>query len=701
MTFPHLLFFIILLPFLGALVNAFWGKRYLREPNAGRVAVLFAAGSFALSVLAVMNLAQMPAAQRGVGIVDRVYPWIYMGRFQIDFSLTLDPLSAVMILVVTGVGTLIHIYAMGYMHGDPLYSRFFVYLNLFLGSMLVLVLGSNFILLYVGWELVGACSYLLIGFWFERVSAAKAGMKAFVVNRVGDYGFAIGIFLTFVAMTMALPPGAPIEMSFRQVSEVVAAGAVPMITVMIICLLLFWGATGKSAQIPLYVWLADAMEGPTPVSALIHAATMVTAGIYMIARTHVLFDYATPTIGGFPVVALIGALTAIFAASIALVQYDIKRVLAYSTISQLGYMFLAVGVGAYVAGIFHLVTHAFFKACLFLGAGSVMHGLHNEVDMRKMGGLKRYMPKTHITFAIATVAIAGIPPLAGFFSKDQILAHAFEHGTSGKILWGIGLVTAFMTSFYMFRMYFRVFWGEPEIAYGQAQGGDPTVPHQNPADHSPDAEGHDVGRHSEAVQAHGHGGGLPHESPGNMTGVLWALAILSVVGGFLLGFPEFISHATGLPFGHLLEGWLVPVFHHGGQTGHEAGHLSLAVELLLMGASIAAALLGLAAAWALYGPAKAPQFRSAQGLERTGFLQGKYYIDELYNAVIVRPGYVLARISDGFDRYVVDMIVNLTAFFVAFWGEVFRFFQSGYLRWYAWGMLGGATILLAWFVFLS
>jgi NADH-quinone oxidoreductase subunit L len=686
MDFSKLLWLIPALPFLGALINGVAGRKYLKEPGAGWLAVLFAAASFVVSVLAVMQLAGMPAEARRTGIVNRLYEWIHMGRFQINAEFLLDPLSAVMILVVTGVGTLIHLYAMGYMHGDPRYSRFFCYLNLFLGSMLILVLGSNFVLLYVGWELVGACSYLLIGFWFERESAAKAGMKAFVVNRVGDFGFAIGIFLLFTALATALPGTEPITLTFRQASEAVAANAIPAVTVMIICALLFWGATGKSAQIPLYVWLADAMEGPTPVSALIHAATMVTAGVYMIARNHVLYDFAMPMLAGFPVVALIGAITAIFAASIALVQYDIKRVLAYSTISQLGYMFLAVGVGAYVAGIFHLVTHAFFKACLFLGAGSVMHSLHNEVDMRKMGGLARYMPSTRWTFLISTVAIAGIPPLAGFFSKDMILAQVFEHGASGKILWGIGLVTAFMTSFYMFRLYLRIFHGQPEIAYGQAQGGDPHVPHQHETDHAPaqaQEPGHDI---------HGHGpAGLPHESPGNMTGVLWLLAILAALGG-LMGMPEFL----GLP--NFIEDWLAPVFRHGGATGHEAGHHNVALEMMLMGASVAAAALGFLLAWALYGPAKSPQFRSAQGLERIGLLQGKYYVDEIYNAIFVRPGHTLSRASDVFDRYVVDMAVQMVAGLVWAFGEIFRFFQSGFIRWYAWSLLGGATALLVWFV---
>ena len=676
-SIPHLLWIIVAVPLLGALLNGIYGKR-LKEPGAGILAVFAVAVSFVLSILAVLDLAKYPAdARANPGIVDNLGTWMSMGRFQIDYSLTLDPLSAVMILIVTGVGMLIHIYAMGYMHGDPRYPRFFTYLNLFIGSMLVLVLGSNYILLYVGWELVGACSYLLIGFWFDRPAAAAAGKKAFLVNRVGDFGFALGLFLIFTSMANALP-NAPIDMTYRNVAQVVSAGAVPVATVTLICLLLFWGATGKSAQIPLYVWLADAMEGPTPVSALIHAATMVTAGVYMVARNHVLFTVGSPvSFGDFPVVALIGVLTAIFAASIALVQYDIKRVLAYSTISQLGYMFLAVGVGAFSAGIFHVMTHAFFKACLFLGAGSVMHGLHNEVDMRRMGGLKRYMPSTRMTFLISTIAIAGFPPLAGFFSKDTILGKAFEYPKVGPILWAIGLITAAMTSFYMFRLYYRIFEGEPAQPYGEGHH----AGHADEADHSPDAHH-----------------GLPHESPKNMTLVLWVLAILAAVAGFL-GIPEFLHQFIPIP--NVLGSWLDPVFKNAGESDHAAHHLPLATELMLMGASILAAVVGWLMAKSLYGPAASPRFERAQGLERRRLLQRKYFVDETYQETLVKPGHRLALVSDAFDRYVVDGLVMLTAILVNIFGEIFRFFQSGYVRWYAWGLLGGATVLLVRFVFFK
>ncbi len=672
----HLLWLIPVLPFLGALINGVLGKRYLKEPGAGWLALLAVVASFGVSLAAVMDLARLPADGRAMGMVNNVFPWIHMGRFQIDFELLLDPLSAVMILVVTGVGSLIHLYAMGYMHGDPRYSRFFTFMNLFVGSMLLLVLGSNYILLYAGWELVGACSYLLIAFWFERPSAAAAGKKAFLVNRVGDYGFALGIMLIFLAMVSVTPPNTPIDLRYTSVTTAVAGNMIPAATVTLICLLLFWGATGKSAQLPLYVWLPDAMEGPTPVSALIHAATMVTAGVYMVARNHVLFSMHGPAIlGGIPVVALIGALTAIFAASIALVQYDIKKVLAYSTISQLGYMFIGVGVGAYSAGIFHLVTHAFFKACLFLGAGSVMHGLHNEVDMRRMGGLKKYMPSTRVTFLISTIAIAGIPPLSGFFSKDTILGKAFEYPHGGILIYVIGLATALMTAFYMFRLYYRIFEGAPAKPYEEA----PKVEIKKEADHSPDTHGD-----------HAHGGGLPHESPGNMTGVLWALAILAALGG-LLGLPEFLH----LP--DVLGSWLEPLFA-GKEAVMEASRVSASTEmgLMLLSAMIAGA--GWFLAWRFYGPKASPEFKQAQGLEKNPVLQNKYYVDEAYQAAIVRPGWGVARFSDLFDRYVVDGMVNLIAAAANVLGELLRFLQSGYIRWYAWSLLGGATVLLIWFV---
>jgi len=435
-------------------------------PRLGRLAVslvgcLTVAVSFVLSVKAMSILLALPVDKRL--LVDHLYTWIRAGsaewNLKADLAFQLDPLSAVMIVVVSGVGLLIHIYSTGYMHGDPRYSKYFSFLNLFTFNMLLLVLANNILLMFVGWEGVGLCSYLLIGFWFERDSAAKAGQKAFIVNRVGDFGFLIGIFLIFV--TFRSLEFSTIEELVHTHPDIITAGLATAIT-----LLLFMGATGKSAQIPLYVWLPDAMEGPTPVSALIHAATMVTAGVYMICRTNFLFSLAPTTM---LVVAIVGCLTALFAASIGLVQNDIKRVLAYSTISQLGYMFLATGVGAFAAGIFHLMTHAFFKALLFLAAGSVIHAMANEMDIRNMGGLRRWMPITFWTFLIATLAIAGIPGLSGFFSKDEILWNAFSSQHGHWLLWVGGVVAALMTAFYMFRLVFVTFFGQcrarPEVVH--------------------------------------------------------------------------------------------------------------------------------------------------------------------------------------------------------------------------------------------
>ena len=441
-----MLAFIPLFPLLGFAINASMGRR-LPKAVSGGLASLVMLASFAVSVMVVWQLANLAPPQRL--IEQTLYTWIASGDFVLDLTLRVDPLAAVMILVVTGIGSLIHIYSTAYMHeeSDPEYARYFSYLNLFAFFMLVLVLGANFLVLFVGWEGVGLCSYLLIGFWFEKRSAADAGKKAFVVNRVGDYAFILGTLLLFVRFG---------TLDFQRLASAVAplaadSGFGPL---SVATLLLFIGATGKSAQIPLYVWLPDAMEGPTPVSALIHAATMVTAGVYMIGRNAVLFSHAPETMA---VVAVIGAATALMAGTIGLVQNDIKRVLAYSTVSQLGYMFLAMGVGAFGAGIFHLYTHAFFKACLFLGSGAVIHALHGEQDIRNMGGLKAGLPITYWTFLIGSLAIAGVPGLAGFFSKDEILFETFAHGHT--ILWTIGILTSLLTATYMFRLVFLTFHG--------------------------------------------------------------------------------------------------------------------------------------------------------------------------------------------------------------------------------------------------
>ncbi len=451
-----------LLPFLGFLVNASSGRRLSKSISGGLASAVMLA-AFAVAVMQVMALAALPEGSREIS--QTVFTWIKSGDFVLDLTFRLDPLSAVMILVITGIGSLIHIYSTAYMHEetDSDFARFFSYLNLFVFFMLVLVLGSNFLVMFVGWEGVGLCSYLLIGFYYVKKSAGDAAKKAFIVNRIGDYAFVIGSLLAFV--TFGSLDFQIIAAKASAMTPEVAFGTLSLIT-----LLLFVGATGKSAQIPLYTWLPDAMEGPTPVSALIHAATMVTAGVYMIGRNAVLFEHAPITLG---VIAAVGAATALFAGTIGLVQNDIKRVLAYSTVSQLGYMFLAMGVGAFGAGIFHLYTHAFFKACLFLGSGAVIHALHGEQDIRHMGGLKKGLPITYWTFLIASIAIAGVPGLAGFFSKDEILFETFAHGH--QILWGIGVVTSLLTATYMFRLVFLTFHGERRLAPAAA-GHDAHVP---------------------------------------------------------------------------------------------------------------------------------------------------------------------------------------------------------------------------------
>src|SRR3954468_8783476 len=484
-----MLLLIPLLPFLGFLINAGLGRR-LPKSVSGGVACLAMVGAFGVSVAAALAGGQAA----GHAIQQTVFNWIPSGDLQIPFALRVDPLSTVMILVITGIGSLIHIYSTAYMleETDAEYARYFSYLNLFASFMLVLVLGSTFPVMFVGWEGVGLCSYLLIGFWFRKAAAADAGKKAFVVNRIGDFGFILGMLLLFV--TFGTLDFQEIAWKVSAQAPELALGAITTAT-----LLLFLGATGKSAQIPLYVWLPDAMEGPTPVSALIHAATMVTAGVYMIGRNAVLFTHAPHTLA---IVAGIGVATALMAGTIGLVQNDIKRVLAYSTVSQLGYMFLAMGVGAYAAGIFHLYTHAFFKALLFLGSGSVIHGMSGEQDMRKMGGLKDKMPTTFWTFLVATLAITGTPLFSGFFSKDEILWKAYSGIGGGWLLWGVGVTVAGLTACYMFRQVFMTFFGE------------------NRADH-------DVAHHI-------------HESPSSMTMPLVILAVGSIAVGFL-GVPEFLG----------------------------------------------------------------------------------------------------------------------------------------------------------------
>jgi NADH-quinone oxidoreductase subunit L len=618
----HLIWPIPALPLAGALLNLFFGRRLGHK--AHWIALPAVGGAFAFAVAAFLRV-----WRGGEIFAGPVWDWIVAGTFRAPVTFQLDHLSAVMLLVVTGVGFLIHVYSIGYMHQDPDYPRFFTYLNLFVFSMVMLVLAGNFLLLYVFWEAVGLCSYLLIGFWYTRESAARAGKKAFIVNRVGDFGFGLGIMLLWVSLG---------TLEYRDVFA--RAPELAVGTATLISLLLFLGACGKSAQLPLHTWLPDAMEGPTPVSALIHAATMVTAGVYMVARSHALFERSGVALD---VVAWVGAITAVFAATIGLVQTDIKRVLAYSTVSQLGYMFIGVGVGAYTAGVYHLVTHAFFKALLFLGAGSVIHALSGEQDLRKMGGLWRKLPQTRDTMIIATIAIAGLPPFSGFFSKDEILAGAwFGHHYA---IFALGLVGAALTAFYMARLVFLTFFGQSRVD-------------------------HETAHHV-------------HESPAMMTAPLWILAVLAAGAG-----------VWGLPWwgGPMLGRFLDPVLGHGAAA--EGGHHGPAWGL--MAVSVLAAAAGIGVAWLMY-------LRGRADLARVGVPQNavhrvllhKYYVDELYDALFVQPIRRMAEwCARSFDLGVIDGAVNGIAELVGRAAGRLRHLQSGFVMNYALTMLIGVVALL-------
>jgi len=740
-----------LLPGLGAAINGLVGIRSFSRKTAGMVASATMIAALGLALVAFFQLVGLAPAARAFDVT--VAEWIPriplathdgIGNFEVTWGFRLDPLSGMMLLVVTGIGTLIHVYATAYMIDEPRggYARFFCYLNLFCFFMLMLVLGNNFLVMFVGWEGVGLCSYLLIGYWYEKKTAADAGKKAFITNRVGDWGFVLGVFLIYFTFG---------TLDFRAVQN--AAGAMPIETMgfgvlSTICLLLFVGATGKSAQIPLYVWLPDAMEGPTPVSALIHAATMVTAGVYMLGRNAVLFSHAPMVL---EIVAIVGVLTALMAASIGLVQYDIKRVLAYSTVSQLGYMFTAMGVGAFSAGAFHLMTHAFFKALLFLGSGSVIHAMAGEQDMRRMGGLKKYMPVTFLTMFIGTLAIAGIPPLSGFFSKDEILFRAF---VSNKLIWVLAVATAMMTAFYMFRLIAMTFFGsyrgpaweshghgtavavaaqhgvkhptDPH-AHGQAQAAGHDVSH-GPADAHGDAAAHDD-------HAHGHGPWHgPHESPRTMTFPLQALAVGAVIAGFV-GIPAALGGSNEIE--HFLEPSFTAehvISDSGLRTADSAAsteirnpqseihneegeaHVSRGVEIGLMGFSVLIALAGIGLAWKFYVTSPEISERMAErfaGAHRT--LSNKYYVDELYNATVVSGTFgagkglwtfdrnvvdgavngtswitvVSAWFSGLTDRTVVDGLVNLVGWIVQESSHAFRRLQTGLVQNYAMLMLFG------------
>lgn len=623
-----LLYVLILLPFLGFLVNGLFGKK-LPKNLSGGIGAFAVLGSFLISVFYFLQI------KSGGKIEENVFEWISFGTTKITFGLLLDQLSGLWLLIITGIGFLIHVYSIGYMHDDENFSRFFAYLNLFIFFMLLLVLGNNLLVMFIGWEGVGLCSYLLIGFWFKNQPYNDAAKKAFVMNRIGDLGFLIGIFFTLFYIG---------TLDYATLQTTVASGEFPHWLFVVITFSLFIGAMGKSAQLPLYTWLPDAMAGPTPVSALIHAATMVTAGIFMIARTNFLFDLAPETLH---FVAWIGAATALFAATIGVLQNDIKKVLAYSTVSQLGLMFLAMGVGAYESGVFHVTTHAFFKACLFLGSGSVIHALGGEQDIRNMGGLRKKMPITFWTFLLSSIAIAGIPPFAGFFSKDEILANVFEHS---KILWIIGSLASLLTSFYMFRLVFLTFFGSFRGTQEQA---------------------HHL-----------------HESPASITLPLVVLAVLAVVGG-ALGFPEFISHT------HWLKSYLVPVL---GEAPH--GHAALSTELALMGLATVLAFVGLGVAYVLYVSKKTLPAQEGTLKGFAALVYDKYRVDELYNVVFLKP---ISHLSHLFylvvDRKIIDGIVEGLAEASLDAGKSIRTVQTGHIGFYLLIMVLGASAILC-YVFL-
>ncbi len=683
-------YLILALPLAGFLALLAFGRK-LGEPAAGWLAVLAAAASFVAAVTTFLSLLGRGAESRTV--IKSIFTWVPVAGLHVNFALQIDPLSMTMALFITGVGSLIHLYSIGYMHGDERFSKFFLLLNLFLFSMLCLVLADNFLFSFLGWEGVGFCSYQLISFWFERERPPAAGKKAFVTNRVGDFGFMIGVFLIFdhfgsLNYSDVLGPlsrGAP--------------GALATVTATGIALMLFIGAAGKSAQLPLYIWLPDAMEGPTPVSALIHAATMVTAGVYLMARIAPILHYTPDTLF---VIAAVGALTALYAATIACAQDDIKKVLAYSTISQLGYMFLGIGAGAYTAGLFHMITHAFFKALLFLGAGSVIHGLHDQQDMKKMGALKKWMPVTFATFIIGWLAISGIPPFAGFWSKDDILAAAWgSHGQLGKVLWAIGFVTAGLTAYYMSRQVALVFMGEArwqdsrhpaEAEEGaQLQGKPELTQAEQVGQSSGGLRGHEAdparsgggqtrgadGPGAHGGDAHGAHGGDPHDPPWQMKVPLIVLGTLAAIGGLV-----------NLPWGKLdfLTRWLEPVFP---AAIAPEPHVATAVKLVLAALTTVLCLGGVALGLR-------PWLRSAfhPKLEPAA-LKNAWYFDETISELVAGPGEDLADFAAfTVDKGVIDGAVNGIAALTQMGGRTLRKLQTGYVRNYALGLAGGAAALL-------
>ncbi len=652
----QLIWLIPLLPLAGVVINGLFGRRLSRQVVCWlAVAAVFAA--LVVSAGAVWELAQRDEADRYVAV--EVADWMPLGEMEIggttknlDFSwgFALDPLSAVLLLVVTGVGFLIHVYSVGYMEHEADYARFFIYLNLFMAMMCTLVLADNLLVLFVGWEGVGLCSYLLIGFFYDKpfdertgLSCADAGRKAFLVNRIGDFAFLIGMLYLVVNFG---------TLNMHDLSQELghSSGGLMLTAVGI---LLFIGACGKSAQIPLYVWLPDAMAGPTPVSALIHAATMVTAGVYMVCRMSALYAAAPEALA---VVAMIGSLTALVAATMGITATDIKKVLAYSTVSQLGFMFAAAGVGAYGAAMFHLMTHAFFKALLFLGAGSVIHGLHGEQDIRNMGGMRKKMPVTYATFLVATLAIAGIFPFAGFFSKDEILWGAWSGGQ--PLVWATLAVAAFMTAFYMMRLVWLVFFGEFRGSKEKWAGA--------------------------------------HESPRTMTVPLVILGVLSVIGGFV-GVPKLLSEAVGLGDVNKMHHWLAPVFGGGHEVGH--GETAAAVhsageEWTFMFIALIIAVAGLFMAISIYRSKGTPERMAKASGPIYTVLRNLYWVDEFYEAVVIRPFYKISRFFAGFDRWVVDGLVNASGITMDITGQIVKLFQTGLVRNYALMFLIGVVAIL-------
>ena len=635
MVSPDLIISLIpLLPLLGFLVITLSGKK-LGHGAASVIACGAVLISFLLSVWIFLFL--LNAGSDIHSIKTSLFTWIAAGDFSVDMSFLIDPLSITMLLIITGVGFLIHVYSVGYMHDDPGFNKFFSYLNLFVFFMLMLVMGSNYLVMFVGWEGVGLCSYLLIGFWFKNQSYNGAANKAFIMNRIGDLGLLLGLILIFMNFG---------SLDYADVFP--KAQSVDSATLTAITMLLFVGAMGKSAQIPLYTWLPDAMAGPTPVSALIHAATMVTAGVYMVARNNILYTLSPASL---QLVLVVGLATALFAATIALTQNDIKKVLAYSTVSQLGLMFVALGVGAYASGIFHMMTHAFFKALLFLGAGSVIHALHNEQDIRRMGGLRKYLPVTYLTFLIGVLAISGLPPFAGFFSKDEVLANAFA---ANPVAWGVALAASLLTAFYMFRLFFLTFHGDERAA-------------KEKMDHI-------------------------HESPRSITIPLIALAGLSVLGGFF--------NVPAVLFGSArLEGFLEPVFE---QSSALTEHRELAhsTEYALMGTVVILTLIIIAIAYSMYVGKKQVPIADGQESGVQKLLYHKYYVDEIYDALIVKPLYWLSSILDRFVEIMgIDRFVNAAGESVIDWSKVFRFLQNGSIGFYIFAMVIGVVVMLALSIF--